>query len=419
MLLTLKNIGKIKEARVELNGITVITGANDTGKSTVGRTLFCIFNSFYKINEQIQKERRNAVRKALDGFIVGLDIEEITDNILEKAECYNENPKLLQKYIIGFFLPNYKAVEDYVTEIPFEYITKKVHQIISLSDENIFKTVLSQKLNSEFNGQINNIYSSNDSGIVKLNIKGNNIEVTIVDNEVKDISKRLSLSTKVIYIDGSFVLDNIYSSPIIHTRSDNYNKYILHLQTELMSTKENLGVGDAISKIILSNKIDNICSKINTICSGQMIKTTSFKLGYQNINSYEVLDIKNISSGLKIFIIIKTLLLNGSIRDNGIIILDKPEIHLHPEWQILLAQIIVLLQKEFNMHILLNTYSPYFLRAIQVYSGRCEIADKSKYYLAESIDNKAILKDVTTSIDEVYDKFAKPFESLETERYCY
>ena len=78
----------------------------------------------------------------------------------------------------------------------------------------------------------------------------------------------------------------------------------------------------------------------------------------------------------------------------------------------------MLLQKEFNMHILLNTHSPYFLRAIQVYSAKYEIADRCKYYLSENVDERAILKDVTTSIDEIYVKLAKPLESLENGRYC-
>ena len=35
MKLVLKNVGKVQNAAVEINGITVIAGENDTGKSTV------------------------------------------------------------------------------------------------------------------------------------------------------------------------------------------------------------------------------------------------------------------------------------------------------------------------------------------------------------------------------------------------
>jgi len=82
----------------------------------------------------------------------------------------------------------------------------------------------------------------------------------------------------------------------------------------------------------------------------------------------EDIDLKNLSTGLKTFAIIKMLLQNGTLEENGTIILDEPEIHLHPEWQLKFAELIVLLQKEFKMHILLTTHSPYFLKAVQVYS---------------------------------------------------
>ena len=53
MILSLKNIGKVESAKVELNGITVIAGENDTGKSTIGKALYSIFNGFYKIESSI------------------------------------------------------------------------------------------------------------------------------------------------------------------------------------------------------------------------------------------------------------------------------------------------------------------------------------------------------------------------------
>ena len=66
MKLYLKNIGKITEAAVEISGITVIAGENNTGKSTVGRALFAVFNSFYHIQEQIASERIRSVENWLD-----------------------------------------------------------------------------------------------------------------------------------------------------------------------------------------------------------------------------------------------------------------------------------------------------------------------------------------------------------------
>lgn len=112
---------------------------------------------------------------------------------------------------------------------------------------------------------------------------------------------------------------------------------------------------------------------------------------------------------------LKTLLENGSLEQNGTIILDEPEIHLHPSWQLILAEVIVLLQKEFNMHILLNTHSPYFLRAIEVYSKKYGIDHETKYYLIESEGEFSVIIDVTHATDEMYKKLAYPLDVLRKE----
>ncbi|USS86946.1 ATP-binding protein [Fructilactobacillus cliffordii] len=93
-------------------------------------------------------------------------------------------------------------------------------------------------------------------------------------------------------------------------------------------------------------------------------------------------------------------------------ILDEPEINLHPKWQIIFAEIIVLIQKEFKMHVICTTHSPYFLQALQVYSEYYDIDKKTRYYLSSIEDEKTFINDVTESIDEIYKLMAKPFDVL-------
>lgn len=46
MKLVLKNIGKVQNATVEINGITVIAGENDTGKVRLGKHCFLYLTAF-------------------------------------------------------------------------------------------------------------------------------------------------------------------------------------------------------------------------------------------------------------------------------------------------------------------------------------------------------------------------------------
>ena len=63
MIFEVKNIGKIRHADVKLDGITVIAGENNTGKSTIGKMLFCVFNSFYMKENEIRHQRLKSIRR--------------------------------------------------------------------------------------------------------------------------------------------------------------------------------------------------------------------------------------------------------------------------------------------------------------------------------------------------------------------
>ena len=424
MILTLKNIGKIAGASVELNGITVIAGENNTGKSTVGKVLFCIFNSFYKIKEKIDEERQDTIeeilavldRRLINTSVSRADIGDFSQALLDNREQYIENSDLLQEYIEEWFLKKDETSQlDLKAESLGEFI-EPITSILSVSDEEILKTVLQKKLSAEFNSQINNLYSE-EEGKIDLKIKETEVGMIIRNNELASIKNNFDLHTEVIYIDDPFVLDNLRSERSQLFLNRNYANHQEHLKQKLRKIDNRSEIKVALNEIITTKKIDVILQKLDLICSGEMVRNR-MSFVYQKKNSNVVFNMKNISTGLKTFVILKTLLLNNSLEENGTIVLDEPEIHLHPEWQLLFAELIVLLQKEFNMHILLNTHSPYFLRAIQVYSAKYEIADRCKYYLSENVDERAILKDVTTSIDEIYVKLAKPLESLENGRYC-
>ena len=116
--------------------------------------------------------------------------------------------------------------------------------------------------------------------------------------------------------------------------------------------------------------------------------------------------------------ILKFLLQKGKLSFRSTIILDEPEIHVHPEWQLVLAELIVLMNKEFQVHVLLNTHSPYFLRAIEVYSRKHGIADKCNYYLSELNGDSAEIKNVTGDTELIYKKLWIPLQKLEEEVFA-
>lgn len=413
MKISLKNIGKIKEADVEINGITVIAGENDTGKSTVGKALFCFFNGLYDIKQRMIKEKVDSIEKIImENDLCFTKYDEIEEQILAiKEQSKNDREKLKDK--IRQFLHSLSLLRRENLESKVE----KMCDILMIPDDVIMKTMFTKFLEIEFNGQINHLFFDEPSEM-ELVIGEKNIKITIAENKVVKIEDEESLNTEAIYIDDPFILDNILNQTSrAFFETINIGKYCTHkehLKQKIFLNTHNVS---AIDTILIEKDLEEVKKKIELVCNGEIIPDKKGQLIY--VKNGRQLSINNLSTGLKSFTMLKILLENGTIKRNGTIILDEPEIHLHPEWQLIFAEVIVLLQKQFDLHILLNTHSPYFLKAIETYTAKYEIADKCKYYLTSVNEESSTLEDVTTYTEKIYQKLAIPLETLKREQYRY
>lgn len=423
MKLQLKNIGKIGFASVEINGITVIAGENNTGKSTVGRALFAVFNSFHNVQEKIEIERIDSIENLLKKMNV--------DSNPRVSWFTNKIAKTIVDHIDEHRRTDFSGIQSIVSELlsqdddgkpesPKKSVisetVNRIKDVLNVSEDDFLKSVLEKNLAAEFNEQVCNIFTEED-GEIQLKIKDGVITVSVENEGAVTFQnpQKLSLRTEVIYIDDPFILNEF----LLNWRIPRYGiDHRAHLRDKLLAPDT---VANVFDEIIAKDKLNNIYEKLSSVCSGDVVNnkqsaTRYYAIGYQRKGSDKVLNVRNLSTGLKTFAILKMLLTSGVIERNGTIIMDEPEIHLHPKWQLLLAELIVLIQKEFGIHVLINTHSPYFLNAIEVYTVKYGTDDQCKYYLASSQDDVAMIEDVTDHIEAIYKKLAKPFQDLENER---
>ncbi|MBQ6985565.1 MAG: AAA family ATPase [Oscillibacter sp.] len=78
MKLTMKNIGVIRDAEIELNGITVLTGLNGTGKSTTSKALYGVIAPYVNLSEKITNERTDSVRHIISYDLIAVLYEQGT-----------------------------------------------------------------------------------------------------------------------------------------------------------------------------------------------------------------------------------------------------------------------------------------------------------------------------------------------------
>ncbi len=332
-------------------------------------------------------------------------------DIIQNYSIYYRNEENIKNYITEKFKENNYFVDAKV----IEELTGDLYVVLGIKSIEIISSIIEQKLSTEFHDEIKNkntesqeetsveLYIRNK--ILNFNIEeGINVAGEFVENLKGDIDD-FDLATEAVFIDNPFIIDDIEN--IFEQKKKNYRQ---HLVSKLYYNRNE----NTVKKMYVNEKLEKIYKKLNSIASG---KITIKNLDVYYKDSKMEINAKNLSTGLKTFAIIKMLLQNGTLEENGTIILDEPEIHLHPEWQLKFAELIVLLQKEFGMHILLTTHSPYFLNAIEVFSERHKIEDKCKYYVAENEGNSSIIKDVTGNTREIYRKLARPIQDLENIRY--
>lgn len=426
MRLTIENIGNVRQAEIEIKGITVIAGQNGTGKSTISRSLFSIFSANYDVFNKISKDRINSINDILSNYLSDIEVKLETGS--KTGKIRRVAPRLVVRGLLELISNNLSVIidENYgelhsdtiknsITDSIFEFnednvryqisniedldldaISESIEVILSQSDKSIFNQILTTQLNDEFYGQINNIYDST-TGLISLTIKDEPIKIKIIKNRAF-ADKLVNFRTDVVYIDdAASIVDNTFSNRIWIKFSSK-----LDHNTHLIEQIEDDGYDTHTLRARVTDKLNLLFNNINATLKTDLVNSSEDEEDDKKLN------IVNYSSGMKTFYLIKSLLEKGVIRENGTLILDEPEVHLHPEWQLKFAEIIVLLQKEFGLHVLINSHSPYLVEAIDIFSKKNNTNNSVKYYLA-----KDDIKDVTDSIDKIYEQMYVPLNLLE------
>lgn len=430
MKLEISNFAKIKKADVIVDGITVIAGENNTGKSTVGKILFSLFNTLSGIDDKIMEERLREIeltnRMILQNYLSTTDIprSQIARMVRDYAriitktisELINENQVITETVL-------QKSTEMMMSGKAFEALSQEKRQdifndllfniedVLRLPEETIILDVVSRYFGRLFHSQIKSLVGDeNKKATLKLDIKGKDIELYFENNECKHLSRQIDITHKAIYIDNPFIVDELSKYNDLNTMND-YLKMLL-------TKNANEGVAEGIIEIVRAKeKMADVFEAIGKVVDGDVIVSPSGEYFLNSENFEEPIAFDNLSTGLKSFVILKMLLEKGSLKEKDVIILDEPEVHLHPQWQIAYAELIVLLQKHFNLSVIVTTHSPYFMDAINLFSCKYNTDKGVNYYLSSNVNNTVTLDCVTDNIDLIYKKMASPIQMLETLRY--
>lgn len=425
MQLKISNVAKIKEAVIKVDGITVIAGENNAGKSTIGKLLFAIFNSMYNMDEKIAQEKKNRIQHILHFSLQSEKL--LKQNVYtEQRYRYVGLADRLARYIME--LPQ-DVRKDNLEEALLEYFSEsamfedkaeqtefvkesacKLEPIINISDQKVMTEVITRWFARVFEGQISPLKEEGIESTIELDIKGKKLSYVFKENKCIDWNSEFNILHEAFYIDNPFIVDAMSNNRYVSAKMTER-----HLLGFLCEENEDMfeGVFDVVTA---KEKLHEIYDLLGEVIKGDIVHQEG-EYCLKSSDYTKPLSVRNLSTGLKSFALVKRLLENGAIKEKDVLILDEPEIHLHPEWQLLYAKLIVLLQKEFDLSMVITTHSPYFLDAIDIYSHKYETACTTNYYLAENEGDISSLRDVTDNIDSIYKKLSDPMQELENLRY--
>lgn len=410
MELFVENIGKIDKARIEVNGMTVITGYNGTGKSSLCRSLYSIMKTFSNINQKVFEQRKNSLMSMIYNWEEhllddGLEQENCEKMVIMLMDFMEESQDLEEEGILS------RAIEDIskllnitIKKETINILQKKYKDIVKKDKDEYMRFIIARNIRDIFRNQMAHVNYKNEKSMIELKDEHKIWNIVYEANALAGYTYKYSTLKEPVYIEPQSVLDRFRSRPFGQTSSTNIQRFLMK------DSREDLTLEEYQER---QKNLEIIHDILQEITNGYLISGQNRNLFYSEKDLDEDIECSNIASGLKPFLIIQRLIENGALGTGRVLIIDEPEVNLHPEWQLAFAKILVLLNLKLNVRVVLSTHSPYFLRAIESYMKEYDNQENGKYYITVKQENKLYtLNDVTDNLERIYKTLYKPLEEI-------
>ena len=418
MRFKIKHIGKVADADIALNGITLIVGDNNMGKTTTGRALYAFFNALYRIDNEVGTQRTFQISKLLRRFFEKYrrpfpDSHFLKGMIDEFLSNKDDKGQSLQNYIEHRLLGK-------VSKSEIVQLIDKIVAVRSLSNTAIRNQIIQEYFDSVFASQCVSFDYKSDGGGVYGIIDSHNVNVEFRSGGVLYDSE-LNLQHKAYFVDSPDLLNywGRYrfagamggAMPLTFTIRKAIDDALM---------MDDSPADRAFDNLLYNERYNKFLKEIAEIIGGHFEFDQNYVLRFvENRVRAEkdpTFDLTNVSEGLKAFGVIELMLKYRVFNDGDVLVFDEPEIHLHPEWQIKYAGILVKLQKEFNLTILITTHSSSFLMALQFVSRvESRMGVVNSYRIKESQQDRrysAVQSEDPSDWDDSYISFIKAAHHL-------
>lgn len=418
--LELKGFKAIQDADIILNGITVVTGENGSGKSTLSKFLYYVFKTS---NEYEALVNRDLIRQFDDVyyFMERLNREAgYHDNklLFSSADLrllfsLDKENELLGAFDLLFsvYEANIKTRTENNQYFSRTYrLRKMIEGILEYDYDDDENTLSLSDLAQPLKEHILKCFSSakekiqnRPSGILESTLKESFStyslprEYRVIEYGVPIVSEKGKIERAdsikhVAYIDTPMLLG-------AHSTLDHWNE-----TNEILKGKKQQGfIPDNILDSTLRKDILKGDTYYDTT-SGNAIINSKFTYKREDGSEFNLLEC---ATGVKSFAILQMMLKNGFLNKHTLLILDEPESHLHPQWVIEYARLIVLLNKHIGVKFFIASHNPDMVSAIKYISEKEETDKNLNFYIATPEKESQLYRYIHlgTDIEPIFESF--------------
>lgn len=419
--LYIENLGAIEKAEMTINPLTILAGENGTGKSFVTKFLYSVLNvlmrDVYKselINifdemERNHKELKDFLSESLFSDF-GMFLVKMRDRVSYSVDILKENFQDVDNKIIeyidkyGEFLNklNISKTEfnnslSKIKDLGFKSDVAKnlmIESILSLFRKNILilknlqislknirfnyfqilENYISFELKSNFQiSEINQLIKKGKEklifkikGVIQIEIEKNSF--TIINQfddliSIKNIYRLVFFESSIYWRLSKDLIENssrpqtyYLSDKISDERLTGIPKHFLDLRDLVFANFKN---GER------PKFIEQCANDLQKSLNGKF-NTDSYDLSFET-NQGQTISKNLVSFGMTNLGILQAVLNKNIINKGSFVFIDEPESNLHPEWQAVLADILVKLAEN-GVFVVITTHSSDMLKALDVIS---------------------------------------------------
>ena len=418
MKLILENIGMLQHAEITLHKLCVIAGENDNGKSTVGKIVFCLVKAINRYREDLRESKEFWVEEKKEEIYFRLRDAlrptgpEVLD-VLRGLRMSSRQRLTAEEQLaaIDESIQRVLAFADFSPEEKQEVLALRDDIQATLDQPENIKQSIEKALNKVFVSEFDASLLLQGATQGRIQLMEN--DLTLMDIVVTNGDVRLADEVEPMALKDATFIDSplILNNHDVLARSQTLLDMDQRRSSRLGQPYTTLHTKDLFDKLrtpvlpfdLFGKDKADLAHEIQNIIDGEIAYDRNDRDFVFRRRGASV-SIKNTASGIKVFGLLQILVTNEFVAKNTVLIFDEPENHLHPKWQLKLAQLLLKLVEN-GVYVLVSSHSPYLIEALKRGVDRAGLADQARFALAQ---NQCITD--ADRLSDIFSVLAEPFE---------